>query len=52
MTTLTFEISRALARGWDEDSEIVVIELDHRANVDPWLIAAAQSRGREYAGSG
>jgi cysteine desulfurase family protein (TIGR01976 family) len=46
MTTLTFEISRALARGWDEDSEIVVTELDHRANVDPWLIAAAELGAR------
>jgi cysteine desulfurase family protein (TIGR01976 family) len=42
MTTLTFAISRALAREWDEDSEIVVTELDHRANVDPWLIAARE----------
>ena len=42
MTTLTFAISRALARDWDEKSEIVVTELDHRANVDPWLIAAAE----------
>ncbi|MDP9411331.1 MAG: cysteine desulfurase-like protein [Actinomycetota bacterium] len=42
MTTLTFAISRALARDWDEDSEIVVTELDHRANVDPWTIAAAE----------
>jgi cysteine desulfurase family protein (TIGR01976 family) len=46
MTTLTFEISRALARGWDRDSEIVVTELDHRANVDPWLIAAAEQGAR------
>jgi cysteine desulfurase family protein (TIGR01976 family) len=46
MTTLTFEISRAIARGWDEDSEIVVTELDHRANVDPWLIAAAEQGTR------
>ena len=46
MTTLTFAISRALARGWDEDSEIVVTELDHRANVDPWLIAAAERGAR------
>ena len=46
MTTLTFEISRALALGWDEDSEIVVTELDHRANVDPWLIAAAEQGAR------
>ena len=42
MTTLTFAISRALARTWDKDSEIVVTELDHRANVDPWLLAAAE----------
>jgi cysteine desulfurase family protein (TIGR01976 family) len=42
MTTLTFAVSRAIAHGWDEDSEIVVTELDHRANVDPWLIAAAE----------
>src|ERR671910_381641 len=46
MTTLTFAISRALAKGWDEDSEIVVTELDHRANVDPWLIAAAEQGTR------
>ena len=42
MTTLTFAISRALAVEWDEDSEIVVTELDHRANVDPWIIAARE----------
>ncbi|HET7270499.1 MAG TPA: cysteine desulfurase-like protein [Rubrobacter sp.] len=42
MTTLTFAISRAIAREWDSNSEIVVTELDHRANVDPWLIAASE----------
>jgi cysteine desulfurase family protein (TIGR01976 family) len=42
MTTLTFAVSRALARTWDQNSEIVVTELDHRANVDPWLLAAAE----------
>jgi cysteine desulfurase family protein (TIGR01976 family) len=42
MTTLTFAVSRALARTWDKNSEIVVTELDHRANVDPWLLAAAE----------
>ena len=46
MTTLTLAISRALSRTWDEGSEIVVTELDHRANVDPWLIAA-EERGAE-----
>ena len=42
MTTITFAVSRALARTWDKGSEIVVTELDHRANVDPWLLAAAE----------
>jgi cysteine desulfurase family protein (TIGR01976 family) len=42
MTTLTFAIAHALSRDWDEDTEIVVTELDHRANVDPWLIAARE----------
>jgi selenocysteine lyase/cysteine desulfurase len=42
MTTLTFAISRALALEWDENAEIVVTELDHRANVDSWTIAAAE----------
>jgi cysteine desulfurase family protein (TIGR01976 family) len=42
MTTLTFAVSRALARTWDRNSEVVVTELDHRANVDPWLLAAAE----------
>jgi selenocysteine lyase/cysteine desulfurase len=42
MTTLTLAISRALSRTWDESSEIVVTELDHRANVDPWIIAAEE----------
>jgi cysteine desulfurase family protein (TIGR01976 family) len=46
ITTLTFEISRALAHGWDRDSEILVTELDHRANVDPWLIAATEQGAR------
>ncbi|OLS20090.1 MAG: putative cysteine desulfurase [Candidatus Heimdallarchaeota archaeon LC_2] len=42
MTTLTFSVSRALARNWKEGDEIVVTELDHRANVDPWRIAAEE----------
>lgn len=42
MTTLTLAISRALSRDWNERSEIVVTELDHRANVDPWIIAAKE----------
>ncbi|MEJ2548082.1 MAG: cysteine desulfurase-like protein [Gemmatimonadota bacterium] len=37
MTTLTFHVARALGRKFPPGSEIVVTELDHRANVDPWL---------------
>jgi len=41
MTTLAFSISRALARDWKPGDEIVVTEMDHNANVDPWVAAAA-----------
>jgi cysteine desulfurase family protein (TIGR01976 family) len=44
MTTLTFHVSRALARQWNPGDEIVVTELDHHANVDPWR-HAARDRG-------
>ncbi|HUM01033.1 MAG TPA: cysteine desulfurase-like protein [Thermoanaerobaculia bacterium] len=37
MTTLTFHLARALGRGWAAGDEVVVTELDHLANVDPWL---------------
>jgi cysteine desulfurase family protein (TIGR01976 family) len=40
MTTLTFHLARALARQWKPGDEIVVTELDHHANVDPWKAAA------------
>jgi cysteine desulfurase family protein (TIGR01976 family) len=36
MTTLTFHLGRALGRRWTSGDEIVVTELDHHANVDPW----------------
>ncbi len=44
MTTLTYHLSRALGRGWGPGDEIVVTELDHHANVDPWK-ALARERG-------
>ncbi len=40
MTSLTFAISRALARTWDPGDEIVVTDLDHDANRTPWVLAA------------
>jgi len=36
MTTLTFHLGRALARGWKAGDIVVVTELDHHANSDPW----------------
>jgi len=44
MTTLTFHVSRALAREWQAGDEVIVTELDHHANVDPWR-AIARDRG-------
>ncbi|MCL6636460.1 MAG: cysteine desulfurase-like protein [Alicyclobacillus sp.] len=44
MTTLTFALARALAPTWQPGDEVVVTEMDHRANVDPWL-RAARDRG-------
>ena len=40
MTSLTFALSRALARTWKSGDEIVVTRLDHDANVSPWVRAA------------
>ena len=36
MTTLTFHLSRALGRQLSAGDEIVITELDHHANSDPW----------------
>ena len=44
MTTLTFHLARSLGRGYGPGDEIVVTELDHHANVDPWR-ALVQERG-------
>ncbi len=36
MTTLTFHVARALGRSWNHNDEIIVTDLDHHANIDPW----------------
>lgn len=41
-TTLAFSVARAVARNWGPGDEIVVTELDHRGNVDPWVTAARE----------
>jgi cysteine desulfurase family protein (TIGR01976 family) len=40
MTSLTFHLSRCLAKTWNAGDAIVVTRLDHDANVRPWVLAA------------
>lgn len=42
MTTLTFALSRALMKTWKPGDEIVVTDLEHDANVTPWVLAARE----------
>lgn len=42
MTTLTYHLSRALGQQFSTGDEIVVTELDHHANVDPWRRLAVE----------
>jgi cysteine desulfurase family protein (TIGR01976 family) len=44
MTSLTFHVSRSLGREYGPRDEIVVTELDHHANIDPWT-ALERERG-------
>jgi cysteine desulfurase family protein (TIGR01976 family) len=44
MTTLTFHLARAVGRRFAPGDEVVVTELDHHANVDPWY-DMARARG-------
>ena len=40
MTTLTLHVSRSIGATLSPGDEIVVTNLDHQANVDPWLLMA------------
>lgn len=42
MTTLTYHLSRALGQNYSAGDEIVVTELDHHANIDPWRRLAVE----------
>ncbi len=44
MTTLTFHLARSIGRGLGPGDAVVVTELDHHANIDPWL-ALERERG-------
>lgn len=41
MTTLTYRLAAALGATWAPGDEVVVSELDHDANIRPWVQAAA-----------
>jgi cysteine desulfurase family protein (TIGR01976 family) len=45
MTTLSFLLSRSVARTLAPGDEIVVTRLDHDANIAPWLAVAAETGG-------
>ncbi|WP_029136367.1 cysteine desulfurase-like protein [Nakamurella lactea] len=40
-TQITYDFSRTLAKTWNPGDEVVVSQLDHDANVRPWVQAAA-----------
>jgi cysteine desulfurase family protein (TIGR01976 family) len=40
MTALTFHIARAVGRSLTPGDEIIVTDLDHHANIDPWVALA------------
>ena len=42
MTTLTLHLSRALGLNYQPGDEIIVTELDHHANIDPWRRLAVE----------
>jgi cysteine desulfurase family protein (TIGR01976 family) len=42
MTTLTFHIARAIGRALSAGDELIVTELDHQANVAPWVEVARE----------
>lgn len=43
MTSLAFKVAESLRSYLNEGDEIVVTQLDHRANVDPWLYLAKET---------
>jgi cysteine desulfurase family protein (TIGR01976 family) len=43
MTALTYRLAGALAKSWRPGDEVVVSQLDHDANVRPWVQAAERS---------
>jgi cysteine desulfurase family protein (TIGR01976 family) len=46
MTALTYRLAGALAKDWQPGDEVVVSQLDHDANVRPWVQAAERAGAR------
>ncbi|MCL1974689.1 MAG: aminotransferase class V-fold PLP-dependent enzyme, partial [Firmicutes bacterium] len=42
-TSLIFQVSRALSKTWQPGDEIILTELDHHGNIDPWRLAAEEN---------
>ncbi len=40
MTTLTYRVASALSKQWAPGDEVIVTQLDHDANIRPWIQAA------------
>lgn len=43
MTSLTLHLAQALSQTWKTGDEILLTQLDHDANVSPWVLAAKQA---------
>ncbi|MGB7784811.1 MAG: cysteine desulfurase-like protein [Salinimicrobium sp.] len=46
MTSLAFQVAMSLRKFFKQGDEILVTQLDHRANVDPWLQLAKETAAR------
>ena len=46
MTSLTFQLSRSLARTWRPGDEVLVCSTEHDANFSPWVLAARDAGAR------
>ena len=42
MTTLTYSLARMFSRNWKRGDNIVITEMDHHANIDPWVQVAEE----------
>lgn len=48
MTSLTFQLSRAISRDWQAGDEVIVTALDHYSNVSSWQQAADDKQAVVY----